>query len=221
MILNEQRKGPRYMPIDTERRNVFQRAYARIHGSIAKKRTNPERTVLYGSPEAATIKIVKGWVSRDGLFWGTDEHMARRSGCTHIVCAQCKSVYEVDSYCKPCRDRYMAEQFATFRVEKWDGETPLCLFDSDWYFFGNDVLDWLADHPEEVRICKCYPVYLSTVDDDYWDGDLPEDGALPEAVKTALAALNETIDQAGPSLWCRDDIAIDVVDLRSRMRLRS
>jgi hypothetical protein len=177
--------------------------------------------VLYDSPEAATFKTgLEGWVSRDGHLYGADEHLARWSGCTHEKCPNCGTVHEVRSYCKPCRDKEMTEKFATFPVEKWDGDTPLCLFDSDKYFFGEAVLDWLADHPEDVLICKCKPGHLSQIDEDNWADDLPEDGELPTEVFAALEALNAAIRIAPTVCWWPDDIAIDVVDLRTRVVAR-
>jgi len=176
--------------------------------------------VLYDSPEAATYRPLEGWVSRDGGFWGTDEHMARWAGCTHTACPNCGTVNEVSSYCKVCRDGEMAAKFAAFPVEKWDGETPLCLHGGDRYFFGQDALDWLVDHPEEVRICKCKPGYLSPINSDQWADDLPEDGDLPSTVQEALFALNAAIAKSGPSCWREDAIAIDVADLRSRVRIK-
>jgi hypothetical protein len=173
--------------------------------------------VLYDSPEAATYQAWEGWVSRDGRFWGEDENMARWAGCTHKACPKCGTVYEVSSFCNQCRDREMAAKFAVFPVEKWDGETPLCLFGGDRYFFGQGLLDWLADHPEEVRICKCKPGYLSQIDPGQWANDLPEDGDLPSAVQEALAALNAAIAKSGPSCWREDAIAVDLADLRSRV----
>jgi hypothetical protein len=34
-----------------------------------------EKIVMMDSDEAASIKTVTGWVARDGLFWGNDEHI--------------------------------------------------------------------------------------------------------------------------------------------------
>jgi hypothetical protein len=111
----------------------------------------------------------------------------------------------------------MDEKFFALPVEKWDSTTPLCVFDTDHYFFGEDVLDWLAHHPEDVRICKCKPGYLHGVDAEQWADDLPEDGELPEDVQFAVNVLNTAIAAAGPVCWWEDAIAIDVDDLRSRL----
>lgn len=175
--------------------------------------------VMYDSTEAASRKTVEGWVSRKGHFWGTDEHMARYDGCTHRACPECGVVYEIGSYCHPCQAKNRRDKFASFPIEKWDGDTPLCLFDAEYYFFDEDILDYIADlNPdEEPCICKCKPGYLSLVSDDNWCDDLPEDGELPEAVADAVAALNAVIRAQGPVCWYEDAIAIDVQDLRERL----
>ncbi len=179
---------------------------------------NDKAQVLYDSPEAAQFKTgISGWVSRDGRFYAEDEHMARFAGSTHRRCEDCGTVNQTGRGCSVCREKINTSRFAAFPVEKWDGETPLCLFDGDKYFFGDDVIDWLADHPEDVRVCKCKPGYLSLIGPDNWADDLPEDGDLPGPVEEAVIALNKAIAEAGPSCWWQDDIAIDVTDLRSRM----
>ena len=107
-----------------------------------------------------------------------------------------------------------------YPVEKWDGETPCCVFDSDIYFFDEDsLLDYVAEHePDaELRICKCKPMHLSFVNEDNWADDLPEDGELPDEVAAAVEALNKAISEAGPVSWWEDKIAIDVEDLRSQL----
>ena len=175
--------------------------------------------VLYDAPEAATFKEgLKGWVSREGQYWGNDEHMARWCGATHKKCETCGSINEIRSYCRSCHDQKMDEKFDKYPVEKWDGETPLCLFNSDTYFFDDAILDYLADNPDkELRICKCKPNYLGHVNEDNWCDDLPEDGELPDEVVVALEALNKAILEAGPVSWYEDEIAIDVADLKSRL----
>ena len=112
------------------------------------------------------------------------------------------------------------QKFNSLPVEKWDGVTPLCVFDSDTYFFDDSVLDYIADHPEdaEIRICKCRPGYLHQLDKSDWADDLPEDGEIPDAVLSALDLLNKAIKEAAPVCWYEDAIAIDADDLRARIK---
>ena len=177
------------------------------------------KIVMYDSDEAAVYKKTEGWFSSDGHFCGDSEHLARRYGSTHHNCESCGKVIPWNSWCSPCRALKDNEAFNKFPVEKWDGETPLCLYTTDTYFFGNDVLDYIADLPdgEEPKICKCTPNYLHIIEPDQWADDLPEDGELSDRVQAALDVLNATIEEEPPSCWYEDRIAIDVDDLRARV----
>lgn len=182
---------------------------------------NEEVMILRDSTEAAQFKTnLSGWVSRNGIFWGADERMARYDGCTHEKCAECGAFHSKHSYCAPCHKAKTEQEFDALPVEVWDG-SPLVLFDTDRYFFGDDVLDFIADQPagSVLRIAKCKPHYLSLVSDDNWQDDLPEDGELPDAVAQKLEELNAAIKAAGPVSWFEDRIAIDVAELRSRIAL--
>lgn len=180
-----------------------------------------KKVIMWDSPEAATLKTVEGWVSRKGRFFGKDERTARYDGSTHRACEECGTVYETNSFCRPCSEAKRSKVFWSLPVEKWDGVTPLVLFDDDKYFFGEDILDYLSELPkdEEVRICKCEPMHLHLLDSDTWCDDLPSDGdgELPTEVGKALNALNAAIKNAGPVAWTETNIAIDVDDLRSRI----
>ena len=174
---------------------------------------------MFDSPEAAQFKTTEGWVDSHGFYFGNDERTARYSGSTHTKCESCGEVHITRSWCGACQRRKAQERFLSFPVEKWDGVTPCCLYGTETFFFGESVLDYVADLPigAEPSICKCRPGYLSTIDRDHWCDDLPEDGELDDAVRTALDALNDAIKQAGPSCWWEDDIAIDLGDLRARL----
>ncbi|CAB4172456.1 hypothetical protein UFOVP935_22 [uncultured Caudovirales phage] len=48
-----------------------------------------EEVVMIDDPQAATLVTVTGWRSRDGRFYGDNEHAARWGGCTHVKCLAC------------------------------------------------------------------------------------------------------------------------------------
>ena len=178
------------------------------------------KVIMYDSSEAATYRTdLKGWVSRDGRYFGKDESTARWSGSTHKTCA-CGNIHEKHRIrCQSCQATEDMKKFTSLPVEKWDGVTPLCIFDSDTYFFDDSVLDYIADQPEdeEIRICKCRPGYLHQINEEYWADDLAEDGEIPDAVSAALDLLNKAIKEAAPVCWYEDAIAIDAQDLRARI----
>ena len=181
-----------------------------------------EPIILNDSPEAAEQRTVTGWYDRFGQYFGGDERTARWSGSTHVKCSECGAVIEKHrSKCESCHLKERIALFNTFEVETWDGDTPVVLFGTDRYFFGESILDFIADSdPEkdsELHICKCRPNYLHLVDRDEWVDELPEDGDLADDVQAAVDALNKVIKKAGPVSWTEDSIAIDARDLRARL----
>lgn len=156
--------------------------------------------ILYGSPEAAQQVTVTGWRSRNGIFYGNDEHIARWAGCTHIACPECGSFTSKRyTHCDACRDKRRGERYSALPREIWDESTPVCTFEGDQYFFD---LDSLIDHchdndcrPEDLQLVICEPVMLQQINEEFWRDDLPDDGELPDAIHIALDALNKAIQE--------------------------
>ena len=61
---------------------------------------------MIDDPRAATLVTVAGWRSRDGRFYGDNEHAARWSGCTHVKCVSCGDpTNKICSVCQSCREK--------------------------------------------------------------------------------------------------------------------
>lgn len=170
----------------------------------------PKEKVFYDSPEAATYKTnIEGWVSRDGRFWGKDEHMARYNGSTHKLCECGQETEKHYLLCLGCRNAKSNERYESMPFKEWDKETPLVLFHEDTYFFSEeDLLEYWADNDEvalsELQLVICEPNHLREVSLDYWDDALPEDWEwndmdpqLAEMVKN----LNRYIATLPPVSW--------------------
>jgi len=176
-------------------------------------KTEKEKIVLNTSDEAATFKTgISGWVDRHGRFYGKDERMARWSGCTHVLCSGCgKPVSKGWTACADCRLKKSIERYHKMERKEWDGETPLYSHMADKYFFDADEL---TDHLEEfectekdMQLIICKPMYLSQIDEDHFNDDLPEDGELPGEVFDALYKLNFAIRRQDPVGWMPDKYA--------------
>ena len=159
----------------------------------------PTQIILSTSDEAATYRTdIRGWVSRTGRYFGEDERLARYDGCTHRPCEDCGAPTS-KSYirCDACRHKTDVARWESLPLVEWDGETPLCEFDGDRYFFDEDeVYDYAEDedlHVSELRLVVCAPNYAQEVDADYWCDDLPEDGELPAWLEEAVEQLNKVI----------------------------
>jgi len=174
-----------------------------------------DKQILYTSYEAAKfVTNIEGWVDSNHRFWGKDEHMARWSGCTHIICPGCgKPTQKNYTICSDCREKKAIERYEAKDRLKWDRQTPLYSEAADEYFFDEDqLMDYLADQTfppgqehvadeRSLRLVICEPVYLREIEDDLFDGELPEDGYLPLDIQTALDNLNILIREQGPVSW--------------------
>src|SRR5687768_13922806 len=112
--------------------------------------------VMYASDEAAQQVTVTGWRSRNGHFYGDNEHLARWDGCTHQICGCGSEMDRGYTMCRKCADKKRLEKYEAMPFEEWDGETPLTLHDDDEYFWGEDeVRDYCELNgikPEDLRL---------------------------------------------------------------------
>lgn len=158
------------------------------------------KVVFYDGDEAAKQATVTGWVSRDGRYFGKDEHSARWNGCTVLRCA-CGAFHEKGwTVCQTCRDKAADEQYNSLPFVGWDGITPLCLFRDDKYFFSEHyVFEYCEENSVSVadmQLVVCEPQYAHQIipDDEYSD-ILPEDCSLAD-MAPELAAAFDTLNAA-------------------------
>lgn len=111
-------------------------------------------------------------------------------------------------------------RFKRFAVEKWDGVTPLVVFDTDIFLFGDKAFDYISKFHDRkgLQICKCGPVYLQEVDDQVVLDGVSYNAVMPVDVKDALDALNIAIRKADAVSWEQVAVAIDIPDLQERTR---
>lgn len=152
--------------------------------------------IRYDSDEAARKVTVTGWVSRSGLFYGDNEHIARWDGCTHIVCACGAVTAKGYTCCETCRAKLDRERWEARPLVPYNGGA-FCLDDGDRYFFDADEFyEWCDSEelqPSTLMLVPAVPESFREVDADYWYDDLPEDSELPDAIATALETLNAAI----------------------------
>lgn len=159
-----------------------------------------EKIILPDSEEAASIKTVTGWVSRNGHFWGDDERMARYDGSTHKKCEECGKIIPMASYCTNCHARKEIEKYNKMERKEWNEADALYSFSADQYFFSRtDLSDYCENEgvlPDDLLLVICEPSYATTVDPaDYYQDELPEDGEVPFAVQEAFDELNAKLEE--------------------------
>lgn len=159
------------------------------------------KIVMRDSPEAAQYRTdLKGWVSRDGFYFGDGpqgERKARYSGCTHVPCDRCGAPTPRGyTQCRDCRElTYIAKYEAMPRAE-WDGKAILYSEARDQYYSTPD--DAAEDLEEDqtladLRLVICTPNYVRQIEADYVCDELPEDGDVPDAVADAMEAFNKAV----------------------------
>jgi len=170
---------------------------------------NEKQVVMMDSSEAATFRTVEGWVSRDGMFFGSDERTARYSGCTHRMCESCGAVVPKNYLkCTDCTAKIRTARYLAFPIVEWTGEYAM-EFGADEYFADEDAaLEYCEDNdidPSALQLVATEPVYATEVDaEDYCSDDIPEDGELPAEIVDAFAVLNASIRACRvPLCWRR------------------
>lgn len=161
--------------------------------------------VMYESDEAATYKKgLSGWVSRDGRFFGQDEHIARYAGSTHKKC-DCGGVTSKHYIiCEKCRAIKADERYQALESKDWGGE-PLVIFGTDTYFFSDDIFYYLNDLKEgepAPQLVICEPIIAPYIED-YGIDYLPEQWTIGDAdpkLEILLAEVNNYIHENKPIL---------------------
>lgn len=148
---------------------------------------------------------IKGWVDKDGIFYGKDKKRAIYANITHKTCECGEIMPKFYSRCSKCSHTTIVEQYNKLEYKEWDGETPLTLYDDDKFFWGEDeVEEYLEDNEleiEDLMLIICEPNYLWEVESDYWEDILDEDMNLPSEVEKKLEELNKAIRESKPVSW--------------------
>jgi hypothetical protein len=171
------------------------------------------------SDEAAEFRRIGTWVDRKGVFWGSDERMARWAGSTHRHCLTCAETVLRDSPCATCVRQQALDRYRNAQEIDWDHKTPLYSQAHDKYLFDKDCLfhfmcETEVTNPDELELFICEPVKLGEVPDDYWDDDLPGDSELPLEIKDALEVFNTAIRKSAPVNWSPGKLAININSLK-------
>lgn len=157
-----------------------------------------KKMVMLESPEAATLVTKEVWVSRLGNLF-LDERMARYDGCTHTTCKDCGEPCEkIRLTCQSCRYKSRQAVFLEMPEVIWDEKTPLCIFDTDIYFFNLDEIDTYCDEhdckPQDLKLVVCQPIHLRQLTEEYFLDDIWNDEIeLPQNVQQLIVKFNQDL----------------------------
>lgn len=161
-----------------------------------------EIKIMFASDEAAQLKTITGWVSRDGRYFGNDERLARFAGSTHDVCS-CGGIREKSwLFCPKCLHKKRREEYLSIPFKDYDG-SPVYSHTHDKYFFDEDDLEmYLEDiEADSIDLVFCIPVNFCHLSYDYWENFLSDDQELPNELAKKVEELNAFIDTLPPPCW--------------------
>lgn len=181
------------------------------------------KIITPGMPESAVYesRTLTGWWSRpddrsgQSGFYDKDESLARYAGSTHKRCEKHPDVvYAKNSFCRQCSNAYEDAKFNKLEIVKWDRQTPLAIYMSDYYFFDEEDLyeycNYNEVYPSSLRLVLCKPIIGRLPDSDWWHEDLPEDTDLPKPVQEAVDALCEAL-KANSLGWIATNKRLDAL----------
>ena len=157
-----------------------------------------EMIVMRDSLDAAQYRTdLKGWVSRDGFYFGDDERTARYRGCTHVPCDRCGApTPKVYKTCQGCRELTLIAKYEAMPRGQWDGQAMLYSETLDRYYdTPDDAAEDLEDDQTlaDLRLVICEPNYVPLIEPDDYCDMLPEDGDVPDEVAKAMDAFNAAV----------------------------
>jgi len=174
--------------------------------------------VMYDAEGIVEYKTnIKGWVGKDGRFYGESEHLARYANSTHKKCECGKVMNKGYTKCDSCRHKAMVAAYKALEFQKWDGESPVCLYDHDEYFWAEDDIElYCEDHdiePSGLMLMTCVPMGIPEVDYEYWEECSTEDESIfdfhPEFEKK-VEELNKYIRGLKPRIWVQGKYRTEV-----------
>jgi hypothetical protein len=156
-----------------------------------------EAVILPTDERAAFIGTARGWISRDGRFYGDDERMARWAGSTHSLCECGKVMPREYLKCGACRDKADEERFQSCPAQPWDGTSPVFSDARDEFFTGLDDAESALDVGEtlaDLRLLICRPIY-AVLSLDHFDDIIPTEGCgdVPVELESAIESFNKAV----------------------------
>jgi len=152
---------------------------------------------------------IKGWVGKDGRFYGKEKDLAIYANSTHKKCDKGHIFKKSWISCPDCRELELPEKYLRLKEIEWNKETPLCLFDTDTYFWNIDEIYDYAECEEidikNLDLVICEPQHLWRIETDIWEDIIPEDMDLNDYASDEfiekLKELNNIIDNHKPISW--------------------
>lgn len=180
----------------------------------------PDKIILPENSEAVEKVTETFWKTREGKYYSLkDEKTARWSGATHIKCECGKITDKRYTKCEECRRRAEIERFNKLEKKKWDGDTPITLYDGYKYFYSLEELDDYCIYdcdgdvkPEDLMLVLCKRTTPRELEpSEFFKSLFPEndDWDLPKEIYEAAKEFNDIVSSFKDQMtWEPSNIAV-------------
>lgn len=142
-----------------------------------------------------------------------DRQSAEYAAAIGTVC-ECGKEFEGKSYtcCPECREKHRTERYLKLELIKWDGETPLVIWDTDTYFFNEDEIRYHCEEfgieIKDLQLVVCEPNKARTFDlNEFLEDVLSEDMSAydySDGIRSACEIeeiVNDWLKDISPISW--------------------
>jgi hypothetical protein len=159
----------------------------------------------------------KMYSNGDGFAY-QDERSAEYASANGRIC-ECGQTTSAKwkIWCDDCATKKQEERFNSLEIIEWDRETPLCIFETDHYFFDEDDIDMFiedeaegTEKKEDLQLVVCVSYSVPCFDfNEFLNDVFPEDMNIGDYSnkKTKYSAeeleqmVNDYIEDISPISW--------------------
>lgn len=129
---------------------------------------------------------------------------------THDNCVKCgnefKKEYSFNNKCSMCKFADELERYEKLALIEWDGETPLCIFNDDKYFFSVDDIQEYIDEQEDLNIedlmlCVCEESSFLQIDYQHFADVVHDEWEPSDEMKRKLEEFNDFLRAESTNTW--------------------
>lgn len=128
---------------------------------------------------------------------------------THDDCADCgiefKKEYTYQYKCESCLFKAKVDKYNSLELVEWDGETPLCIYDDDTYFFDYESIEEYCDEREitmsGLMLVLCEKSNFNHIEFDYWADDIHEDWEPSDEFVKKVKEFNDFLEIESTNTW--------------------
>jgi len=161
--------------------------------------------IFYNDPDIVEEEIRMVWRDKIHDIYYQTEHSARCNAATHTHCPLCGNEIKIyRTMCEVCARKNERERYSQLEHKDWDGETPLCIYQNDQFFFSQcEFEDYCKDKeidPNEVLLVLCEKYKYPSLNEEYFD-EFDDEHELMEELKSMIKDFNNKLEKLDTRWW--------------------